>query len=564
VGLLGSFDRYSPFNPPVTMIPDLKRMLEAANAHPFLFVGSGFTHRYLGTDDWKGLVSHFAGQAKPETDFPFEWYKNEVADSGSVVGQGLPAITQLVERDYARRFLSDEAHRDLRTRHAGSIKAGVSPLKIGVADWLHSQEPGFASPHYPEEISALGHARKNVAGVITTNFDRFLQQLFPEHVTYIGQDELLFNQSYGVGEIYKIHGCISDPTSLVLTEADYTSYISRNAYLSAKLMTIFLEHPIVFIGYSITDSNIRLIFEDIAKCLNETQLAKLSDRLIFIQRSTVTRAEGSSTVREVFGTKAIEFKQVVLSDFSKLYKAIAALKSSYPPKILRKLKKDVYDLVLSTAPKERIQVIDIDDATEMETVEYVMGVGISKQMAGQGYGGLEVHDLIKDLIFEGKDLDAKSVVEIVLPKLGRQYSHNLPVFKYLASSDGTVIAPKLAAYVSEVRAKEMGYWISGSMRNAHKGKPDPQDITELCISYDSAIAKGAQQILNDLAFVPQDRIDLECLRVLLVEIHQRFDPIRDKSEQILTTNFRRAVRIYDWLKFGNKKTPEVPKSTEAT
>ncbi len=49
------------------------------HSHPFLFVGSGFTHRYLGTDDWKGLIGHFAKQAKYEVEFAFEWYQNEVA-----------------------------------------------------------------------------------------------------------------------------------------------------------------------------------------------------------------------------------------------------------------------------------------------------------------------------------------------------------------------------------------------------------------------------------------------------------------------------------------------------
>ena len=65
-------------------------------------------------------------------------------------------------------------------------------------------------------------------------------------------------------------------------------------------------------------------------------------------------------------------------------------------------------------------------------------------------------------------------------------------------------------------------------------------------------------MLNDIAFVPAERFDLERLKTMLVETYERFDPLRNKSQQILTTYFRRAVKIYDLLKFGHKKTPKVP------
>lgn len=545
------------------MTSEIKKLLEAVNSHPFLFVGSGFTHRYLGTDDWKGLVGHFAKQAKTETEYAFEWYRNEVATAVSHGGQDLPEITQRVEKDYARRFLADESFRDLRSRHETRIRDGVSPLKIGVADLLMNLESDFAKAAKPEEISALGHARKNVAGIITTNFDRFLEHLFPDHVSYIGQNQLLFNQSYGVGEIYKIHGCVSDPKSLVLTQADYAAYQKRNAYLSAKLMTIFLEHPIIFLGYSITDSNIRMIFSDIANCLNESQLATLSERLIFVQRAKDDRPEGVTTVRDNFGERVIESKRVVLSDFSQLYKAIAGLRSNYVPKILRKLKKDIYELVRSGSPKERIRVVDIDDSTEMETVEYVMGVGVSKLLAGQGYGGLEVKDLLKDLIADDATLDPKSMVEIVLPKLGKQCSFNLPVFKYLSQTNEAEVTEGLAAYLTEVRSKGDDYWVTKSMRRSVAGKVTPQSIEEITENNDCKTAKGAHQALNEIAFVPSTQVDLESLRKLLVELYERFDPIQNKDDLILAANFRRSVRIYDWLKYGHKKTPKVPKGEEA-
>jgi hypothetical protein len=62
-----------------------------------------------------------------------------------------------------------------------------------------------------------------------------------------------------------------------------------------------------------------------------------------------------------------------------------------------------------------------------------------------------------------------------------------------------------------------------------------------------------RQVPQDIAFVPEDKIDLEKFRKLLVDTWERFDPIRDRSEQALTTNFRKAARIYDLLRHRHKK-----------
>jgi hypothetical protein len=124
---------------PSAMTSDIRKILEATHSHPFLFVGSDFTHRYLGKDHWKGLVGHFAKQAKPEVEFAFEWYRIEVATAGSHGGQALPEITQRVEKDYARHFLADESFRDLRSRHETRIRDGVAAnfrRSVRIYDWL--------------------------------------------------------------------------------------------------------------------------------------------------------------------------------------------------------------------------------------------------------------------------------------------------------------------------------------------------------------------------------------------------------------------------------------------
>ena len=65
----------------------------------------------------------------------------------------------------------------------------------------------------------------------------------------------------GIAEIYKIHGSVQNPESIVINKADYQKFYDKGKYLAAKLMTIFMEYPIIFIGYSISDSDIQAILK---------------------------------------------------------------------------------------------------------------------------------------------------------------------------------------------------------------------------------------------------------------------------------------------------------------
>lgn len=85
--------------------------------------------------------------------------------------------------------------------------------------------------------------------------------------TYAGQNELIFSAIQGIAEIYKIHGSIENPETIVINEEDYDEFQNKAAYLTSKLLTIFMEYPIVFLGYSISDANILRILHEIVNCL---------------------------------------------------------------------------------------------------------------------------------------------------------------------------------------------------------------------------------------------------------------------------------------------------------
>ena len=100
----------------------------------------------------------------------------------------------------------------------------------------------------------------NPPAIITTNYDSALESMYKGYRVYGSQSEMISASLQNVGEIYKIHGTVSNHGSIVLTRGDYERFEQRNKYLIAKLLTIFTENPIVFIGYSLSDENIKNIF----------------------------------------------------------------------------------------------------------------------------------------------------------------------------------------------------------------------------------------------------------------------------------------------------------------
>ncbi|WP_369335584.1 hypothetical protein, partial [Streptomyces sp. SID12501] len=48
---------------------------------------------------------------------------------------------------------------------------------------------------------------------------------------FVGEEDLLFSDIQGIGEISKIHGDHNDPDSLILSAADYERFTERKPYL---------------------------------------------------------------------------------------------------------------------------------------------------------------------------------------------------------------------------------------------------------------------------------------------------------------------------------------------
>lgn len=510
----------------------LIEIFKSRTAGPFLFLGSGFSRRYLGLEDWRGLLSKFCVTGKP-----FEYYL-------SSANGNYPKVASLLAKDFNEYWWSAPEYKEHVERYKSKIIDETSALRIEVCNYLSTLDQSKAkeSP-FPDEVKLL--ANLNVDGIITTNWDAFVEQLFPEYKTYIGQEELLFSNPQAIGEIYKIHGCSTNSQSIVLTDADYSKFNEKNTYLAAKLITLFVEHPIVFIGYSISDENISSLLRAISACIGRDNIEQLRKNLIFIQRLSKDEEPNVSDTYITIEGIQIPLVLVKTDDFIPVYKAIHATKRKIPARVLRYCKEQLYELVKSSEPEKKICVVDIDEIDTKDDVEFLVGVGVAQQEfigpSPVGYASIGIPELLEDILHENKSFDCEQVLDLVAHRTCKHTPY-VPVFKYLKSLGiDSLEKYKNSKYdLDKIVLRDIK-----SFRTETYRKPFFRNYRHL--SMQEIINSCTPQ--NACAYIPflsQDKINLSVLHDFLIENEDKFN----YEASSYASSFRKLAAFYDRLKWG--------------
>ena len=523
----------------------------ASKKLPVLFIGSGISRRYLYKyPNWEELLV-LSFNLIERNGFLYEKYNDELSRQDLSTFEKNIKLGTFAERDFNQAFFDKKINLKIGNRtNPAWVRAGISPYKMFLSKTFKNLRL-YKNAQRERELEKFKMLKNKISAVMTTNYDTFLEDkvFSSDYTVFIHQNDLFSSDSYNIAEIYKIHGCATDANSIVITERDYQNFTNSRKLIIAKMLTLFTESPIIFMGYSFTDENIQNIIADFIECLTKEQLGNIEDYFIFIshkkgelnlnetKRSIMTKRGVDIPITEIF----TDNYEQVFDTLNQIIPGVSPLKI----RATRRVVKRIVDQSISSSDASSIIVgLDKLDNLDFSEKPLAIAVGYKENILNRyGYGLLSDEFIVEDIIFNNKDFNATEMCQERFKSLPK--TRLLPVFKYVkaATESGFELIPDsmLETYINlhNTFDKIIPKNIEKNIRNV----PTVTNSDELKKMIDNidTLNKKAGVILKNITILTTDEIR-EFLKGLF---------LYEKNEAMRSTHFKRCVMYLDLIENGS-------------
>ncbi|HAN1933240.1 TPA: SIR2 family protein [Escherichia coli] len=492
---------------------EIKEFVSQYKNHPVLFIGTGFSLRYLQNSfSWDGLLMKIAVDLTGNPEFYYD------LKSESIEGDEYryDILATKLENIFNKKLAEDrngkfESINDIFYENMSHGKK-LSRFKIYLTSILKDSP---LKEDLRDEINSLIKTRKNIGSIITTNYDQLIENLF-DFSPLIGNNILLSNP---YGSVYKIHGCVSDPNIIIITSDDYNNFNDKYELIRAQLLSIFIHNPIIFLGYSISDKNIKYLLQTIFSYVDlNTELAKkIKDNFLLVEYD---EGNMSTTISEhdinIEGLSIIRINKIKTDNYKAVYDAISNLILPVSAMDIRKVQK-VWNTIKSGG---EIKVKITENLDELRNEEMVIAVGSERTVT---YEYQTKSEMIQNYF---KIVDEANAQLIAL--LNKQTITNHEHFPIYAFSS---VCPELEN-VQLYKDRQLDKIIN-QLTRIKACKCDATTIDEILET------TKEYKVANTIMYcVLNDTISLAQLRKYLISISHKID-----------THYRKLLCLYDFLSY---------------
>ncbi|WP_373893701.1 SIR2 family protein [Virgibacillus natechei] len=519
------------------------------NEYPILFFGSGIPKRYSKKfPSWEELLEYYWKIIQPDRNFYAELnsirtsiehkhpeYNVEDLDYFVNIEAGT-YISKAFDEKYFNQEIEIE---DFSQKQA--YKTKIRPFKKAIAN-------KFAQYEIKEEMLEEFYLFQKVLNksqiILTTNYDSLIEEAFnsisDERLkVYVGQKGF-FEQTIGWAELYKIHGSIDDPDSIIIDKRDYEVFDKNSVLISAKIISMLLTSPIIFMGYSLSDKNIRKIIKEFSSSMTSTDMKIMASRIIIVEWNE----DIDGITEQVVHDKDLKCDYTVLttSSFSLIYDYLIRIDQGVHPAEVRKYQKLIKELIVDSGQKGTLNTLllsphDLDDIeTKIGNEQLVVALGDKAYI----FDMPDLMSYIQDYFYNKSEIHT----EIALRFLANlQPKSRIPFVKYVQDVD--LDNTKLN---SDEKEKIRQRWDRfKDVDTAVNSVPKPYKIkmNSMTKILESNFRKDKEVEVIAYNFKRLDNNDIEAY------IEEELERLRQISVNKIHTSFRRLLLIYDL--FNNKK-----------
>lgn len=489
--------------------------------HPILFIGTGFSLRYLENSyTWEGLLKHVCFEVTSNDEIFLDIKAKSQNQDGSFNYESIASKIEDIfneklskDRNGKFKYINDIFYKNMKD------DINLSRFKIYISELFKVLK---YRPEKLNEIAELKKVRKNIGSIITTNYDKLIEDIF-QFNPLIGNDILLSNP---YGSVYKIHGCTSQPDKIIINNKDYQEFDQKYELIRAQLLSLFINNPIIFIGYSVSDENIRKLLKTIFTYVpaNSEIADKIKANFLLVEYEKDDSSTAISDYDIELSDKTnIRVNRIKTDNFTAIFNSLASIDLPVSAMDIRKVQKIIKEIYEGGD----IQVKIVDDIDNLLNNEKVLAIGNVNSIS---YEYKNTGEMMADY-FKIIDEENSQLLSLI-DKHRIQSEQFFPIFAFSSINN------KLSS--------------SGNLKKQQINKLQKL-LDGISINHKKE-HKSIKNILNDVE-ISTTRKNYTIIYSMLIgslstdSIEKYLKDYKDKQ----STDYRRILCAYDYIKYSDNK-----------